>query len=642
MPILSQRGFAIVVASALLAWSASAASAVYYVDNAGVDSNDGSLSTPWKTLYKVSTAALAPGDTVLFKRGGQWRDYNLVAKTGQIGSPITYGAYGSGNKPRLLGSVSLASESDWKETSLGSSIWVSQVAEPGNPSSSNQLSNPDFALPGTWLTSIAGAMAAVTRSTAEYLPPVPPKTDTASMKIDFTGVTGNEATSDIQVYTLVGGIVAGRCYHFSFNAKASAIVALKSEIKLFQNTSPYMSYATSLRGALPVIGTNWANYDVYFRATSTQSDGRLDLMLGKAATLGTTLYIDNVNFRECNIEKYITADVGNVIFDSAQAIVGTKVLSEAELNQDGKFWYDAANNQLKLYSTGNPALVLAHGELEAAVNRPGLDIKGVTDVAVSDLDIRNTGGHGAQVTYVKRITLDGLAISYAGGSVKSDGHTRYGNGIEVYEAAQAVSVTNSTFSQIYDVAMTSQGMQNSIVADITFNNNLARQAEQCFELWNRYAAGPNPSSTTSLAFTHNTCVGSGTGWSHTQRATQEGADVLLYTATGGMSGIRITDNIFYNATTAVVRLGLPWTDYMQIDFGNNCYMPMANSANNLGLLLKETGGPSNLFLKTSSQFNTAFGTNTASSQFVDPQLSIDLMPTAAACSGKGYASPSSI
>ncbi|HZP00406.1 MAG TPA: hypothetical protein VFD30_08935, partial [Terriglobia bacterium] len=43
----------------------------YYVDSAaGNDANSGqSSSAPWKTLAKVNSVALNPGDSVLFKRG---------------------------------------------------------------------------------------------------------------------------------------------------------------------------------------------------------------------------------------------------------------------------------------------------------------------------------------------------------------------------------------------------------------------------------------------------------------------------------------------------------------------------------------------------------------------------------------------
>ena len=48
----------------------------YYVDaSGGNDANNGlSSSAAWKTIAKVNGVSLAPGDTVLLKRGEVWRE----------------------------------------------------------------------------------------------------------------------------------------------------------------------------------------------------------------------------------------------------------------------------------------------------------------------------------------------------------------------------------------------------------------------------------------------------------------------------------------------------------------------------------------------------------------------------------------
>lgn len=67
----------------------------YYVDPAGSNSNDGtSTGTAWQTVSKVNGFSFLAGDTVLFKRGGVWRE-NLVPPRGSI----SFGAYGSGADP---------------------------------------------------------------------------------------------------------------------------------------------------------------------------------------------------------------------------------------------------------------------------------------------------------------------------------------------------------------------------------------------------------------------------------------------------------------------------------------------------------------------------------------------------------------
>jgi len=87
----------------------------YYVDaTSGSDSNSGrSTSSAWRTIDKVNNYAFAPGDRILFKRGNVWREQLKATSSGYSGNPITYGAYGSGNRPVILGSVSKNSTSDW-------------------------------------------------------------------------------------------------------------------------------------------------------------------------------------------------------------------------------------------------------------------------------------------------------------------------------------------------------------------------------------------------------------------------------------------------------------------------------------------------------------------------------------------------
>jgi hypothetical protein len=84
-----------------------AGAATYYVSPTGSDTNDGTTElTPWQSAAKVSslTNLLQPGDSVLFERGGVWRQQLKVPRSGTNGNPIVFGAYGSGAKPRFMGS----------------------------------------------------------------------------------------------------------------------------------------------------------------------------------------------------------------------------------------------------------------------------------------------------------------------------------------------------------------------------------------------------------------------------------------------------------------------------------------------------------------------------------------------------------
>jgi hypothetical protein len=82
----------------------------YYVAASGSDTNSGtSGSSPWQTVAKVNASTFLPGDSILFNRGDAWYGTSLVApSSGSSGSPITFGAYGSGANPIIKGSTALS------------------------------------------------------------------------------------------------------------------------------------------------------------------------------------------------------------------------------------------------------------------------------------------------------------------------------------------------------------------------------------------------------------------------------------------------------------------------------------------------------------------------------------------------------
>ncbi len=81
----------------------------YHVDPAGNDSADGrSPSTAWRSVSRASSAPLAPGDRLLFRRGGVWGGGLILSRSGTSAAPIVVGAYGDGELPVLRGGASSA------------------------------------------------------------------------------------------------------------------------------------------------------------------------------------------------------------------------------------------------------------------------------------------------------------------------------------------------------------------------------------------------------------------------------------------------------------------------------------------------------------------------------------------------------
>lgn len=73
----------------------------YYVSNEGNDNNSGIRpGSPWRTIDRVNAATFVAGDTVLFRKGDTF--YGRIIAKGQRSQnvrPISYGYYGSGEKP---------------------------------------------------------------------------------------------------------------------------------------------------------------------------------------------------------------------------------------------------------------------------------------------------------------------------------------------------------------------------------------------------------------------------------------------------------------------------------------------------------------------------------------------------------------
>src|SRR5205809_111882 len=101
----SLRSLLVGVALVLSAMSASAAT--FYVSPSGNDAANGqSEATAWKTVSKVNATTFNAGDTILFQRGGEWREALNASTSGAVGNPITYDAYGpaASAKPKFWGS----------------------------------------------------------------------------------------------------------------------------------------------------------------------------------------------------------------------------------------------------------------------------------------------------------------------------------------------------------------------------------------------------------------------------------------------------------------------------------------------------------------------------------------------------------
>lgn len=99
----------------------------YYVKTGGSDAEAGtSDATAWATITKVNSVwaagTLAPGDSILFRKGDTFDGTVTVTESGTFGNPIVIGAYGTGDRPIING---FSTASSW--TSVGGGIYYAAL-----------------------------------------------------------------------------------------------------------------------------------------------------------------------------------------------------------------------------------------------------------------------------------------------------------------------------------------------------------------------------------------------------------------------------------------------------------------------------------------------------------------------------------
>jgi len=486
--------------------------ATFHVSNAGSDEAAGATpETAWATLDKVNAAALAPGDTVLLQRGGVWRG-QLRPQSGNDAAPVTYGAYGTGDKPKLLGSVERNAERDWVQDG---NIWATREPVETGPN-----------LVTAWELYVENG------ADARMMPEPVLQVDVAAQ-----GRRG----SDIQCYTKAFGVRAGRMYRLAFAARASSSVVLEMPV-LMRAGAPWSRYGTCEAEGLPLTD-DWKSHACYYVASQTADDARLTFFLGAVAPDGTGLAFREITFQECDADSFLPCDVGNIIFDGEKAC-GTKVWEASELDTQGEYWYDEERHVVKLYSTVNPATF--YDDIECALRRHIIEQTNGHHIVYEGLGLFYGGAHGIGGANTHHITVRDCDLGYIGGGDQMGGErtVRFGNGIEFWASAHDNLVERCRLWEIYDAALTNQSSgPDTPQHDIIYRYNVIWNCEYSFEYWNR----PEQSQTWNIRVEHNTCYNAGGGWGHGQRPDPSGRHLCFYDSPARARDIVITHNIFCEA-----------------------------------------------------------------------------------------------
>ena len=529
------------------ACSSNGNAADYYVDS--VNGNDGaagtSPETAWRSLKKASEVKLAPGDALRFRRGSLWRE-TLACQNGEPGKPITYGAYGEGQKPVFLASVDLSSEESWVPVeSSGGKIWKTR---PDRLVSETPVEN--FAR-GAWrLWTERGAKASIRQA-------------------DFDGRKGwrltceSSGTGADAMQAIVQGVPLRKGTTVALKIRVRTNKPFKlDKISLNKLGSPWNNYGNSLQGAIDVTET-WSEHELLFRPNTDDENARLSFFLGGSVPDGAEFCFA---LGAATVREYdslgITCDVGNIIMTRRDAggetagakddpgksaverfgsnkIAAFKRWSADQLKEANDYWYNKETGEVWFRSDENPASIF--GELEAALK---VHICRCSRYAtIEDLAFGYGAAHGVAGGGSKGCIIRNCDIFWIGGGDHSAGYkspTRFGNGVEFWDAGQDHLVEGCRFWEVYDVAMSIQGPSPSKIDNIVWRNNTVWRCEQSFEIW--YS---NPESeVTRILFEKNTCVDAGFGWSHEQRPNKNGTQLLAYRMDSKKIDFVIRDNIF--------------------------------------------------------------------------------------------------
>lgn len=319
----------------------------YYVDAiSGSDSNSGtSVDTPWQTVAKVNAATFSAGDYILFKKGDTWSEMLTPPSDGAAGSPITFGAYGTGAQPTFSG-IDLFNNSNY---------WFTY------PYSGNLVSNGDFetwsnGLPSTWTANNAGAFS---QSTSEFHS----GSSALVMAVD-------SLNTDVYIYKNSSAFVANAPYIFSiwYNIPSGKSAKLTLSVG-----SRYLKSDATWQGtsqAIYLAGTGaWAQYTLSFTTEGTASVLRVVIERNSAAS--SNLYFDDVQLNrnetaDQNVWGISTTDNTGVLFNGT---AGTNQVSTTTLVSDGD-WYSDGSILWVYSSTGaNPATVWTNPGIEAGTRR---------------------------------------------------------------------------------------------------------------------------------------------------------------------------------------------------------------------------------------------------------------------------------
>ncbi|MDO5580213.1 MAG: hypothetical protein Q4G69_03695 [Planctomycetia bacterium] len=544
----------------LFACSTPGLAATYYVNSeSGSDKNKGTAPhTAWKSLKKVNSTEMKPGDKILFARGGLWRG-TLLPHSGAEGNPVYYGAYGEGELPKLYGSADASNPEDWTEVQPG--IWSTKKIEPvvGEKFNWNTKGNSSVQGNGAWSRHEEnGAQSTFSRTENGF-----------KLKCKTSGTKSNH----LQIWgPSVSGDLPESGIQIVFRARCSKPFPMSS-LTIQKSNSPWdvFYFAPGTTEITP----EWKENKIFLINKMSMKKEEEKAALCYHLALGgmpsdCTLEFEILDVRAASLDpsKILSCDVGNIIFNHGNYTklhrCGIKKWKLEDCKKPGDYWYNANDQLVYLRFDGNPGKEL--DSIELALRKHIIEENNRHDIIYENLAVAYGAAHGFGGGSTKRITIRKCDIYYIGGGhqfTRPDGKpVRFGNGIEFWGNCDGNLVEENRLWEVYDAALTNQGRYDNEL-NTTYRKNLIWNSEYSFEYWNR-------GITENILFEDNICLDAGFGWAHDQRPDPNGAHLMFYGNKAETKNFVIRNNVFSESTEVCVRMDNDWRPGLTLE-GNQYY-----------------------------------------------------------------------
>jgi len=419
--------------------------AIYYVDATnGDDSKDGqSEANAWKTIAKVNGSSFNAGDSILFKRGEEWREQLTVPSSGSSGNPITFGAYGSGADPIINGAdiitgwVSTNSYDD--SGALFKSHFETGDLTEWDSNSGNVSTDSNAKYIGNY-----GAKYTISAADA-YLLEDNAFADQAEIYLRFYINFNSLSMANGEVFWIVrlqndAGTDTARLQLYSDGTNYYLYLKIYDD-----GGSSYNLPGIGLDGwqCNSIIDQNWHYIEIHFKAGSgtdgiaefwvdgTSRGSKTDLdsdakrigkiylgAIGVDANTSATIYIDDVVIDTTSIgadpmvlwkKTNITTQPKIVIFDGT---IGVYQTSQWNLSNTEEWHWDS--NTLYVYSTSDPDTAYTSPGVEVGQRERNIYIPNLSYITIENLHLKGANGSGIYSYQSNHIDIQDITIESIG------------------------------------------------------------------------------------------------------------------------------------------------------------------------------------------------------------------------------------